>query len=92
MPPLDLTRDAVRQAMADFDKVGRDAFLAEHGFRPARQYFLFEAGRFYDSKAIAGSHPRKHDSSFSTASAPADALVLAQSDGPSVPAPGQMPR
>src|SRR5574341_88625 len=54
MPNLNLTADAVRQAMADFDAAGRDQFLAMHGFRRARQYFLLDGDRYYDSKAIAG--------------------------------------
>lgn len=51
----DLTSaSAVRDAMREYDRLGRDAFLSKYGFRPARSYFLKENGRFYDSKAIAG--------------------------------------
>jgi 5-methylcytosine-specific restriction protein A len=45
---------AVDQAVAEFDRLGRDAFLTKHGFKNARQYFLVRGGRRYDSKAIAG--------------------------------------
>jgi hypothetical protein len=55
MAQLTLTdRAAVLRACAEFDKLGRTAFLKKHGFRPARQYFLLLDGRPYDSKAIAG--------------------------------------
>jgi putative restriction endonuclease len=50
----DITADGVRQAMAEFDELGRDAFLAKHGFGKAREYFLIAEDRRYDSKAIAG--------------------------------------
>lgn len=52
----DLTsRDAVVQAMAEFDRVGRADFLSKYGFWPARSYFVTHDGRSYDSKAIAGA-------------------------------------
>jgi 5-methylcytosine-specific restriction enzyme A len=46
---------AVREAMAEFDRLGREAFLTRYGFGPARGYFVIEGGRRYDSKAIAGA-------------------------------------
>ena len=45
---------AVRSAVAEFDWKGREAFLAEYGFSPARSFYLHVDGRDYDSKAIAG--------------------------------------
>jgi putative restriction endonuclease len=52
----DLTsRDAVLQAMAEFDRLGRTEFLAKYGFRPARSYFVMHDGKSYDSKAIVGA-------------------------------------
>lgn len=51
----DLTSDAVRKALAEFDKLGRDAFLDKYGFGRARDYFVIEDGRRYDSKAIVGA-------------------------------------
>jgi hypothetical protein len=51
----DLTeRSAVLQAIAEFDELGRDAFLAHYGYGPARSYFVVHDGKWYDSKAIAG--------------------------------------
>jgi 5-methylcytosine-specific restriction protein A len=46
---------AVRNAIDEFDQLGREAFLAKYGFRPAVSYFLRANGRTYDSKAIAGA-------------------------------------
>ena len=52
----DLTsRQAVLDAMAEFDRLGRDAFLDKYGFGRARDYFLVVDGRRYDSKAIVGA-------------------------------------
>lgn len=45
---------AVLSAVAECDRVGRDAFLKENGFKPLRIYALVVDGREYDSKAIAG--------------------------------------
>jgi hypothetical protein len=54
MSLADLTPEAVRQAIAEFDRLGRDAFLSTCGFGKARGYFLVHNGNVYDSKAIAG--------------------------------------
>jgi hypothetical protein len=54
MSLADLTPEAVRQAIAEFDRLGRDAFLSTYGFGKARGYFLVHNGNAYDSKAIAG--------------------------------------
>lgn len=64
MPLSALTnRAAVLQAMAEFDEIGRDAFLAKYGYGPARSYFVLQDGRHYDSKAIAGAaHGYEHPS------------------------------
>ncbi len=51
----DLTsREAVLAAIAEADRLGREAFLAAHGFRRALAYELEYRGRRYDSKAIVG--------------------------------------
>ncbi|MFH8249477.1 hypothetical protein ACH3VR_03795 [Microbacterium sp. B2969] len=47
-------RSAVEQALAEFDRIGRDAFLHKYGFGAAREYMLVTDGGFYDSKAIFG--------------------------------------
>lgn len=45
---------AVLEAIREFDRLGRDAFLEKYGFGRARRYFLEYDGRAYDSKAIVG--------------------------------------
>ena len=54
MAVRDVTREGVEHAMTEFDHLGRDASLANHGFRKARGYFLVRGGDRYDSKAIVG--------------------------------------
>ena len=54
MSLVELTPEAVRQAIAEFDRLGRDSFLSIYGFGKARAYFLVHNGQAYDSKAIAG--------------------------------------
>ncbi|GAA2619363.1 HNH endonuclease signature motif containing protein [Actinomadura fulvescens] len=49
-----ITREAVLEAIAECDRLGRDRFLDEYGFDPARRYLLHYNGGFYDSKAIVG--------------------------------------
>jgi hypothetical protein len=52
----DLTsRTAVLQALAEYDRLGQEAFLQHYGFGRARQYLLVHNGQRYDSKAIAGA-------------------------------------
>lgn len=46
--------DHVRQAAAEYDRLGPDEFLARHGFGPAVAYLLILDGKRYDSKAILG--------------------------------------
>jgi 5-methylcytosine-specific restriction protein A len=53
--------EAVRAALAEFDRLGRDRFLRRYGFGRARSYFVVEDGEAYDSKAIAGvAHGFQH--------------------------------
>lgn len=47
-------RAGVMAAIAEFDCLGREAFLRAAGFGHARAYFLEYDGRLYDSKAIVG--------------------------------------
>jgi hypothetical protein len=56
--------EAVRAAIAEFDALGRDAFLAKYGFGGSRRYFVRLGESMYDSKAIAGAafgfeHPER---------------------------------
>ena len=54
MPLRDVTAKGVERAIVEFDRLGRDAFLSQFGFRQSRAYFLIHSGRRYDSKAIVG--------------------------------------
>lgn len=57
-------RAAVQRAVDEFDAIGRDAFLRKYRFKPARDYFLVQGGRRYDSKAIvAAAHGYQHGTS-----------------------------
>jgi putative restriction endonuclease len=47
-------RRAVLAAIAEYDALGRDAFLRKHRYGRAKTYFLVHNGQPYDSKAIAG--------------------------------------
>ncbi|TDE33654.1 HNH endonuclease signature motif containing protein [Actinomadura sp. 6K520] len=49
-----ITREAVLSAIVECDELGRHRFLDRYGFDPARQYFLYHDGVYYDSKAIVG--------------------------------------
>jgi hypothetical protein len=50
----DVTEPAVWAAIAEYDRLGRERFLEESGFGPAKSYFLEHNGVLYDSKAIVG--------------------------------------
>jgi putative restriction endonuclease len=54
----DVTRDSVLAAIAEYDQLGQDAFLATYGFRPARKFVLLLDGKSYDSKALIGAAHR----------------------------------
>src|SRR5262245_21701887 len=55
------SREAVLEAILEFDSLGRDRFLSKYGFGPARGYFLEHQGSRYDSKAIVGvAHGIQH--------------------------------
>jgi 5-methylcytosine-specific restriction protein A len=51
----DITRDAVMQAIKEYDRLGQDGFLERYRFDRARQYLLVHDGKRYDSKAIVGA-------------------------------------
>jgi hypothetical protein len=40
--------------MEEYDRLGQERFLAEHGFGRATAYLLIYCGRSYDSKAVLG--------------------------------------
>ena len=50
----DITREGVIAAINEYDQKGRDVFLNEYGFSPARKYVLAIGQNRYDSKAICG--------------------------------------
>jgi hypothetical protein len=50
-----VTRDAVLRAMGDYDRLGAEAFFAEHGFAPTTTYDLVWEKRRYPPKAILGT-------------------------------------
>ena len=49
-----VTAEGVEQAIIEFNRLGRRAFLSKSGFGQARGYFLFRGGRRYDAKAVVG--------------------------------------
>ncbi|MET8577233.1 HNH endonuclease [Streptomyces sp. NPDC005012] len=56
-----ITRDSVLRTLAEYDELGRAAFLAKYHFDEARSYLLLHEGRAYDSKPIAGvAHKWEH--------------------------------
>lgn len=58
----DLTdRGSVVWAMAEFDRLGRNAFLQAYGYGEAKEYFVVTENGRYDSKAIfAAAYQRQH--------------------------------
>jgi 5-methylcytosine-specific restriction protein A len=55
MPTSTPNREDVMKTVAEFDRLGREAFLDLYGFGKARDYLLIVDGREYDSKAIWGA-------------------------------------
>lgn len=49
-----VARADVVRAIEEYDRLGQDQFLTEHGFGRATAYLLIHNGRSYDSKAILG--------------------------------------
>jgi len=49
------SREAVLAAIAEFDDIGRAAFLERYGFGKSKSYFVLHEGKRYDSKALAGA-------------------------------------
>ncbi|MYA28987.1 MAG: DUF3427 domain-containing protein [Nitrospira sp. SB0666_bin_27] len=45
----------VLDAIAEFDRLGRNRFLKKYGFGRSRSYWLFHNGKQYDSKPIVGA-------------------------------------
>lgn len=54
-------RNAVEEALAECDQLGRFVFLEKYGFGEAKEYFLVTDSGNYDSKAIfAAAYERQH--------------------------------
>jgi len=52
----DLTsREAVLEAIAEYDELGRDAFLQKYGFDRSRYFVVAYEGKEYDSKPLLGA-------------------------------------
>jgi hypothetical protein len=49
------SREAVLEAVKEFDQLTRPEFLKKYGFGRAKEYFLDHNGNLYDSKAIVGA-------------------------------------
>ncbi len=49
------SRDAVLDAIRDFDEIGRKDFLKKYGFGSAARYRLIFQGGEYDAKVIIGA-------------------------------------
>jgi hypothetical protein len=54
MALTDITSQAILDAVAEYDRLGQDAFLHRYGFGAARKYFLVHNGQEYASKAVVG--------------------------------------
>ena len=50
-----LTREDVVRAIQEYDRLGPEAFFAEHGFAPTTTYDLVWEERRYPPKAILGT-------------------------------------
>lgn len=48
-------RQSILDAVAEFDKLKREAFLKKYGFGRSKSYWLIHNEKRYDSKAIAGA-------------------------------------
>ena len=49
-----VTEDGVKRAIEECDNLGKETFLDNYGYGPAKRYHLEYEGRKYDSKAIVG--------------------------------------
>jgi hypothetical protein len=50
-----VTREAVKRAVEEYDRLGANDFFAAHGYAPATTYELLEGGQTYPPKAILGT-------------------------------------
>ena len=57
MAAKDIDRRHVLEAVAEYDRLGQEAFLEKYDFGKALTYRLVYDGKSYDSKAIAYRYP-----------------------------------
>lgn len=50
----DITRNAVLQAIAEYDELGHDRFIKAYGYKSTRSHALVHQGREYDARATCG--------------------------------------
>lgn len=50
----DITKEAVIEAIAEFDRKGLENTLTEYGFHEAKRYYLVHNRKYYPSKAVLG--------------------------------------
>ncbi|MDQ7809931.1 YDG/SRA domain-containing protein [Amycolatopsis sp. A133] len=55
MSLADVDQEHVLKAIAEFDDLGREAFLGKYGFGQSRRYVVLYEGKQYDSKALLGA-------------------------------------
>lgn len=63
---ITLSEESILSALADFDRLGRAAFLAETGFKASTRWFIRHKGKLYDIKAVCGRAGNASASSFSS--------------------------
>ena len=51
----EVTRAHVVRAIKEYDRLGAEAFFAEHGYGPSRTYQLVWENRSYPHKAVLGT-------------------------------------
>jgi hypothetical protein len=51
----EVSREDVKHAMKEYDRLGPDEFFAQHGFAPTTTYELISNHRTYPPKAVLGT-------------------------------------
>ena len=47
-----ITREAVEQALRQFDRQGREAMLEQYGGGPSTRWYIRHFGKYYDQKLV----------------------------------------
>lgn len=53
-----IIRSTVREAVAEYNRLGQDDFLSNYGYKPARTYALHRQGKRYGSKTVCTGCPK----------------------------------